>query len=105
MALPSRIDAGIRLFFQRLTEYDPNDKPCVLARLADSRGTRPLANSPSRSASVASQERLRTDFNRMCRTEVRHRRKKEAAMLSRIHIYAASLGFAPRRTGRRRGPI
>src|SRR5262249_34717439 len=47
----------------------------------------------SRSASVASQERLRTDFNRMCRTEVRHRRKKEAAMLSRIHIYAASLGL------------
>jgi hypothetical protein len=48
----------------------PNDTPCVLGPLADSPGTRALANSPSQSAAVASQEPYR--FQPDVSAEVRH---------------------------------
>jgi short chain dehydrogenase len=60
---------------------------------AVSRGTRPLANFPSRSAAVPSQESSAPFSTGYVGREVRYGRKMEAAMLSRIHVNAASLGL------------
>src|SRR5207253_5367991 len=89
------------LIFPVINEIQPHDTPCVLAGLADSRTTCPLANSSLTIGSGSLPRELRADFNRICRTKVKEggRHAEPNLCLRRV------VGPVPRRTGRRRGPI